>query len=143
MALRDYTPPRTVIRDRGSPLMEVRGLNLDDISVLLARYTDDVRQMYELLKGSDQAQMVAVMASADFLPRVIVEVPSLAYSIIAAGADAGDEERAVIPKLSLAIQVESLTEIMRLTLEDLGGPNGVAALIRKMVRKQLPIRLAS
>lgn len=131
--LADFTPERVPVMHKGKPLMEVRGLNLEDISSLVARHMNDLRQLAGMYDEAKE-EIFSTMMRDGFMLRVVMEVPTVASTIIALAADAPDSTEQ-IRTLPLAIQLLAMSEITRLTLEDVGGPKGLTALIRTLMQK--------
>ena len=136
MDLRDFTPERVAVTHKGEALLHVRGLNLDDVSQLVQAHLADLRHLSDLWAGAREEIFATVMQDG-FLLRLIAEVPSVAGSVLALGSD-NPGQQALVLKLPLGFQVRAITEIMRMTLEDVGGPKGLVALIRGAMRKADP-----
>lgn len=125
MALADYTPARVKIEQGGKPLVTVRGLSLDDLSILVRAHKPTLDRLYG---AAEQGRMSAFGGEAFFL-ELIQAAPDVAYEVIALAAD--EPEYLVHGrKLPLGFQIKALQTIVQLTLEDVGGPLGLAALMR-------------
>lgn len=141
MPLRDFIAPRATITHKDEALLTVRGLNLSDLASLVQTHLDDLRYIASLYETAKD-EIFSTMLKDNFIVRLVAEVPSIAHTLIALGAD---EPNAVdvVKSLPLAIQMKALTEIARLTLEDVGGPKGFAALLTTLMGKELPSRGAA
>lgn len=132
MELRDFEPERVAVRHKGEVLLTVRGLNLSDISELVKLHLADLRHLSNLWQDAREEIFATVMQDG-FLVRLVSEVPSVAASMLALGSDHPGEDD-LVAKLPLGFQIAAIKEILRMTLEDVGGPKGVAALIGGLVR---------
>lgn len=133
MALADFTPERVEVKYKGKALATVRGLNLEDLSVLIRSHLGDLQRLWELLE--DDKQNVFQRLSADgFLLKLIGDAPVLGSKIIAIASDEPEaaEQAKLLP---LPLQVMFLQHIVRLTFEDIGGPKAFVALIKDMIGK--------
>lgn len=131
---RGYRPEQVEIKVRGEALGSFRGLNATDLMVLvrdnLMPMRDAIRamspngQVDRILHGQTYADLALAAMSAD---------PHLICRIIAMCADEEDldEAQALVEKYSFSAQMLILSEIVRLTLEDAGGPLGLLTLIAK------------
>lgn len=137
MALADFTPERAKIVYRGKVLAEVRGLCLEDVSVLIRSHLDDIQRLYALVQDGGNADVLSRMATDGFLLKLVTDAPTLAGTILALASDEPGSEDAA-RRLPLPVQLRVLGEVMRLTFEDVGGPKAFVALVMQMVRKQLP-----
>jgi len=127
----DFIPTtRDVLRD-GEPLMRVRGLNLSDISVLVNRYFSELKLLFSMLQDAPVQEIVPRLLSSDFLVRFVTEVPGFAAVLISMGCD-GLYSEAGCAKMPIGIQMRAIELICALTLEDAGGPNALAALLRNL-----------
>lgn len=130
MALSDFSPESVEVRV-GKATVRVRGFTLEDLSILLRLHIEDLAKILQLIQlaksvvGADADQ--AVMTEA--VVRLVVEAPGMAANIIAIAAD---EDRAVdlAARLPMAVQIRLLSEIGRMTFEDLGGPGNFWAVLQ-------------
>jgi hypothetical protein len=142
MSLADYTPERVTISLRNKPLMEVRGLSLEDVSVLIRQHLPDLEKLYDLAQAGGQVAPVLRRFSEDgFLLKTVTEVPNLAARVISLAADEpGSDHLAKL--LPIATQIMALQAIVRLTFEDIGGPKGFLVLLENVTGRPLPAMLA-
>lgn len=132
MALADYVPERTEITHKGRSLVSVRGLCLDDISILIRSHFQVIRQVYDITERGE----IGEFGGDAFFIELMTVAPDLLFNVIALAADEA-EYGAEARKLPVGVQINALKEIVRLTFEDIGGPLAFGALVQKMV-KQLP-----
>ena len=133
MAIRAFEPERVTISYKDKPLMEVRGLNLVDITVLMKKMLPYIRQTMALI--DDEEAALAAMADPNFLMRIASEVPEIAFAVVELAAEVtSDEEKATLRKIPVGPLVDALTETVRMTVEDIGGPNVLAATVMQMIR---------
>lgn len=130
MALADYAPERVDITYRGKALASVRGLNLEDVTVLMRQHLDELRQVYSLV-GANSGKLLPGDTEATIL-KLISDTPALAAKIIAIASDEPDQIEAA-RRLSMPLQMKILLEVARLTFEDIGGPLVFAGMMNTMV----------
>lgn len=137
MALADFTPERVQVNYKGKALVSVRGLSLEDISILVRAHLDDLQRLFKLASEAGD-DLFSRLNQDGFLVRLVTQAPLLASTTLALAADEpGGAEAAA--RLPMPLQVKTLGEIMRLTFEDVGGPKAFVALIAKMIgQPQLP-----
>lgn len=134
MALADYTPQRTAIMQGDKPLFMVRGLSLDDVSVLVRSHLDALNLLATMAEETNTH-----FGSVAFFTQAVTTAPNVVFDAIALAADepsyASDAR-----KLPVGLQIKALQEISRLTLEDIGGPKALVALVRSLLnQKSLPL----
>jgi len=127
MPLASYTPPRKDI-PAGSTVISVRGLNLNDVALLMAAHGADLFAAYAAFeKMMDEATIDGQLISRVVIETVI-KAPQLAADIIKLGADEPDSGDAALT-LPFPVQVAALSTIMNMTFEAGGGlGNFLAAL---------------
>jgi hypothetical protein len=132
MALADYQPEREQIFHKQSLLVSVRGLCLEDLSVLVRGNLAELQQLYAAIKQPDQYQIDDLL-----IMKLINQAPLMAAKIIALAADepAGEEAAS---RLTVPLQVNILSAIARLTFEDIGGPKAFVAMVGQLVGNSLP-----
>lgn len=131
MGLSDYTPHRVTIEHRGAPLLAVRGLGFDDVSVLFRAHLDSIQVMVSGFKNANG------LGTDLFFMELITTAPDVAFDVIALAADEPDYA-AQARKLPVGLQIKILQEILTLTLEDIGGPKAFVALVSSVGQKLLP-----
>lgn len=136
MALADFVPTKVEIEHNGKPLVSVRGLCLDDISILVRAHLITLNKIVEQAKEGAQGGVFGI--NDLFMLEMMSKAPDVVWDIIALAADEpeyGDNAR----KMPASLQVKILTEVMRLTMEDIGGPKALVALIARMVGQAQPL----
>jgi hypothetical protein len=118
MALADYQPERVDIPFKGGSF-QVKGLSLDDVSVLMKHHLTDMDELLELY-SRNVSQDIAVAATAQYAVTLVREAPALVANVLALAAeepDSVDNAR----RLPIPTQIEALKVIGRLTFEEAGG----------------------
>jgi hypothetical protein len=125
--LADFKPEWRELTFRGGSF-QVRGLSLEDISVMVRHHLEDFKTMYETFA---QAAEVSVDRTETMLS-FVRDMPDLAAHLIAAAAG---EETAVemARKLPFPVQVAAITAIMELTFDDIGGPKNFGPALLKLL----------
>lgn len=118
MALADYEPERVVIEQKGKPLISVRGLNFNDTSVLIRNNLDDLRT---ILSAYRDRKSLPDFDINGMVVRLLTDMPLLAAKMIALASDEPNSEAAAL-RLPMPLQIDIISEIARLTFEDVGGP---------------------
>lgn len=131
MSLADYTPERVTIEHKGQALVSVRGLCLDDVGILVRAHLHVLNSLADLSKRGD----IAMFGGDKFILDVVTLAPNVAFDIIALAADE-PEYTAQARKLPVGLQVKILQEVLRLTLEDVGGPLALMTLLQGLAREQ-------
>jgi hypothetical protein len=139
MSLADFTPERQTINYRNKPLMQVRGLSLDDVSVLLRQHLPELEKLYEVA-GVANGGVFARASQDAFMLKIITDLPDLAAKLISMAADepAASKNAKLLP---IPTQIVALQAIIRLTFEDIGGPKGFVALLENVMGRPLPTTL--
>lgn len=132
MSLADYQPEREQIFHKGSLLVSVRGLSLDDLSVLVRGNLAELQQIYAALKQPDQFSIDELM-----IMQLINQTPLLAAKIISLAADEPAALEAA-SRLTVPLQMTILIAVARLTFEDVGGPKAFVAMVGQLVGNPLP-----
>jgi hypothetical protein len=130
MALTDFSPESVEV-PVGKTTVCVRGFTLEDLSLLLRLHLEDVSKIIQLIQlakgvaaeGADESVMTEAIV------RLIVDAPGVASNIIAIAADE-DRSADLALRLPLAVQIRLLSEIGRMTFEDMGGPGNFLAVFR-------------
>lgn len=133
MPLSDFTPERVKVEYKGRLLASVRGLCLDDLSLLVRGHLDTLRHLYRRSQG--EGDMFTRLNQDGFLLRLLTEAPGIAVEVISLASDEPDST-AQVRMLPIPLQVKLLQTIIRLTFEDVGGPKAFVALIGSMIGEQ-------
>lgn len=133
MGLADFEPFRQNVKYRGEIVLSVRGLSLDDVSILVRGHMDDINRLVDLAREKGD------FGTVSFLTDALVTAPKVLFDMIALAADEptySEDSR----KLPVGLQIKILQDVLMLTLEDIGGPKALVALVQKIVgdRKLLP-----
>jgi hypothetical protein len=131
MSVRAFEPERIAISYRGKPLMRVRGLNLVDCSVLVNRYYGELKQLFSMVQDANRQEMLAVMVSSDFIMRVAATMPDFVGVFVSMACD-GELDEATCAKLPIGVLIEAVNALIKLTVEDAGGPKELAALVKRL-----------
>lgn len=149
MALKDVKIPKVEVAVAADSSFAVRGLSTSDIEHLVRQHGGELRKLFdEFVNGGGKSTELTELTP--ILKQLITRVPTLVVSVIALAADADDEDRAMIPKLSISTQITALTAIAGLTLsvegdlkkametaiKALGGVNGGLGEILKGLANQ-------
>lgn len=133
MSLSDFRPERRLIKFKTGSF-EVKGLGLDDLSVLIHDHLVDLDKLMGVYSDNDEVGSAALVSFAISLTR---EAPALVALVIALGA--GD--RSLVDRardLPLAIQIGAIRAIGELTFEELGGVKKVGESLREFLVKVAP-----
>lgn len=119
MALADFTPDTRPILRKGATLFTVRGLNVEDITVLIEQNLADIEKAFTLYLAAKK-DIFSTKGMDKFLMLLIQKFPGLVAEVISRSSDepgTADNAR----KLPFAIQATALTEIVNLTFEEVGA----------------------
>jgi len=126
MALKNYTIPRLpVVLAEGNEI-QVRGLNLDDVSFLAQVHRDDVDRIIATFRSDvpsldPEAVETAVRERGNAMIAALLQhFPIVAGNVIAVASDE-PEQWDVAQKLPVPVQVDALMKIARLTFNDFDG----------------------
>ena len=130
MSWADYQPPTAEVPLGGGATGMVRGLNVDDLSVLITNHLEPISKAVALYAQSKKdvytkASLHAfVISTASEFPGLISEVISLA----------ADEPSLKGRKIAMGVQIAALNEIIRLTLEELGGLGNLSLVVANLAK---------
>jgi len=99
--------------------LDIRGLNLPDISALVDAHADTVSGLFDKFTGRD-AQSFGTADAATLARELIVTFPAVCAHIVALAADAIDEFD-TIKTLPIDVQVTALEKIANRTFAMQGG----------------------
>lgn len=124
MALTDFVLPTEEVSLPGGSFA-VRGLSLEDITVLLAKHGPVMEQFFKKYSASPEESSPMEIGMS-----LVGQAPALVAQLISLAADA-PEKADMIRKFPLAIQQDALEKIAKLTFDASGGPGKfVEAVIR-------------
>lgn len=130
MSWTDYTSPTAEIPLGQGKTGTVRGLNVDDIAILLTNHLEPISKAVALYAASKKDVFSTknlhsfVIATASEFPTLIAEVISLA----------ADEPSLKDKKIAMGVQIAALNEIIRLTLEELGGLGNLSLVVANLAK---------
>lgn len=119
MALKDIQIPKVDVQVTPDSKFAVRALNLSDIEHLVREHGESMRQLFNDFVGGNSADLKLT----DLMPvfkQVIGKAPALVVDLIALAADADAEDRAVLVRLGLTVQINALVQIATITLSTEG-----------------------
>ena len=118
MGLADYQPARQKVEFKGGSV-SVRGLSLDDVTVLLKHHLADLDNLMEIYQRDVKDEM-AIAAAVQYGVSLAREAPGLVAHVIALACDEPEkvDQARMMP---LPVQVELLKAIGTLTFEEVGG----------------------
>jgi hypothetical protein len=139
MGLTSYRAPTTNIPLGKDNSFTVRGLGLDDFSVLIANHLSAITQAteaYELFQRSSGK----IASMQGFFMILLKEYPGLMSEVISIAADEPDAKNIRLP---MAIQTSALSEIGRLTLTDAGGLGNLLAMLATLLKGVGAVKMAA
>lgn len=123
------------VRSKGGDIkLELRGLNLTDLTALFKTHLPDLGNLAMLLDQNGGASMTeqGLLTTATGL---VSEAPGLVSNLIARSADDPDWVVSAA-KLPLMKQIEAVTIIARLTFDEVGGVKKTVAALKEMVQAE-------
>lgn len=119
MSLADFSINKVKVDFRGGSL-ELRGLALEDISVLVRHYLPELNALFDMY-DTPETRDTAISQSGAFAIKIIKEAPELVAQLIVLAADEPQEHIDIARRLPLPIQVECVRAVIDLTFEEAGG----------------------
>jgi hypothetical protein len=138
MALSDFQVARKPVLFRGEPLIEVRGLALNDISFLIRDHLDQLNALFDMYDKPETRES-ALVESAQFAITLIKQAPDLVAQMIVLAADEQQSMLDVARKLPLPTQVEAVRAIIELTFEEAGGAKKFIDSLMSLVSGVMPM----
>lgn len=133
MSWADYQPPTAEVPLGGGKTGTVRGLNVDDLSTLLSSQLDPVAEAVALYAASKKDVYTTANLHA-FVISCAKQFPSLVSEVISLAAD---EPSLREKKIGIGVQIAALNEIVRLTLEELGGLGNLSLVVANLAKGAL------
>ena len=130
MSWTDYKAPTAEIPLGNGKTGEVRGLNADDLAVLITNHLEPISKAVKLYADSrkdvftNKTMQQFIIQSASSFPQLVSEVISIA----------ADEPTLKSKKIALGVQVAALNEIVRLTLEEVGGLGNLSLVLASLAK---------
>lgn len=130
MAIADFTPVTEAISFKDKPLMTVRGLSVEDISNIVAAHLDDIERLVELQEGAS-SELFSRISQQGFSLKLLQQAPQVVATAIALAA--GEPEAFdKVKSFPTGLTLKCIEAVIRLTLEDIGGPKGLSVLLRTL-----------
>ena len=135
MSWADYQTPVIQIEtgEAGGKTRPVRGLGLDDISLLVVNHLDDMMEITTLYIQS-QKDVAAVTNFTDMIVLASKNFPKFVSEVISIVTDTPELRD---KKLGVALQMKILSAALKLTIEDAGGMGNLSATLQDAVRAAL------
>lgn len=132
--LSEYQTPRIdVPLDTSGTVVSVRGLNLDDLALLLQDHLEPISKAMEMYQRSKN-DIFSNSNFQGFVLGILKDFPGLVSEVISIAAD---EPEARKVKLPLGFQTSAISAVMKLTLEEAGGLGNLFASLAALARGAL------
>lgn len=149
MALKTYSVPRKMVEDGyGSELADVRGLNFQDLNILIQKNFENLDRLmtvwdhYQEIAGKDTTGAEESMANmAAFFTDIAMTAPAIVVDVIALGADVDMEDQEAfesIQKWPMHAQARAVAMIYQLSIIDFGGPVKLLGVATRLLRDHAP-----
>jgi len=130
MTWTDYKVPTVMIDTGDGQQRPVRGLSLDDMSLLIVNNLDTMMEITTLYIQS-QKDVLAVTNMTDLVMVAVRSFPDFVSEVISTVTDT-PELRNV--KLPAGLQIKIIQATLKLTIEDAGGLGNLSAILQDAVR---------
>ena len=133
MSLSNYKAPRENIDLKGGSF-SVRGLSLQDVSMLVQHHLPDIEAVFDLFGHLDTAtpdEMRPVVTA------MVAQAPGFAANVIALASDE-PEQAQTAATLPAPVQIDALMKIGNLTFSDVGGPKNAMETIVALLANAKP-----
>lgn len=127
MAIADFVVPSEEITLPGGVKFAVRGLSLEDVTLLLSSHGPAMEDFFRRYSGDVQANAMQVGMS------LVAQAPALVAHIIAIAADE-PEMADRVRKFPLTMQQATLEKIAKLTFDASGGPGKFIEAVIRLVK---------
>lgn len=130
MSWTDYEAPSVEIPLGNDKTGKVRGLNVDDLAILITNHLQPISEALALYSASRKDIYSSrnlhsfVISTASQFPVLISEVISLA----------ADEPSLRGKKLAMGVQVAALDAILKLTLDEVGGLGNLSLVLANLAK---------
>lgn len=129
MAIADFVLPTMEVQTPdGKTIFAVRGLSLDDVAALVAVHGPVMETFFTKYQGIDVADADSMAIGMELLGKA----PALVANVIAVAADEPKLWTKVL-KMPVAIQMDALQKIGKLSFDASGGPGNFFGLVKQMV----------
>lgn len=134
---KDWRPEYVTINGKDDEALGTfRGLNFTDLMVLVRDNIVAIRISVRAMSPNGQIdRIIHGQSYADLAMSILSANPDLVCRMMAMCSDEDDLDFAadVIRRFGFAVQMQILTEIIRMTLEDAGGPLGLLTMLGRAV----------
>lgn len=130
MTWTDYKVPTVMIDTGDGQQRPVRGLSLDDMSMLIVNHLDTMMEITTLYIQS-QKDVLAVTNMTDLVMVAVRSFPDFVSEVISTVTDT-PELRTV--KLPAGLQIKIIQATLKLTIEDVGGLGNLSATLQDAVK---------
>lgn len=130
MSWTDYRAPTAEIPLGNGATGEVRGLNADDLAILVANHLEPISKATALYAAQKRDQFSTANLHA-FVIQTASSFPGLVSEVISLAAD---EPSLKGRKIALGVQIAALNEIVRLTLEEAGGLGNLSLVLGNLAK---------
>ena len=141
-SIADYKPPQSVITIKGSKDFIVHGLALDDIAQLVTMNAEDIVLAVQYWQQAKTTPRFESSNAGAFIIHAAKSFPMLMAQVISTASD-GDGTPEQCRHLPAGVQMAALTEIARLTVEDMGGLKNSLAVMKEMAMEMLQVQSLS
>lgn len=140
MGLLNYAPARTEIPLGAGNSMKVRGINTQDVQILVHGYKAELIELVGLYSAiGDDVFGNSNLQNAVFA--MVTNMPNLVADIIVLTSDEpGSYEQA--RTLPFPVSVDAMSTIIDLTFRDTGGPGNFLATLQSILLRLLPAAVA-
>lgn len=135
MSWTDYKTPVIMI-PTGEPngiTRPVRGLGLEDLSLLVVNHLDSMMEITTLYIQS-QKDLAAVTNMTDMIVLASKQFPNFVSEVISIVTDTPELRD---KKLGVGLQIKILSSALKLTIEDAGGMGNLSAMLQDAVKAAL------
>lgn len=133
MSWADYQPPTATVPLGGDATGQVRGLNVDDLSILITNHLPAISKALALYAASKKDVYSTANLQA-FIIQTVSQFPGLVSEVISLAAD---EASLKGKKIALGVQIAAMNEIAKLTLEELGGLGNLSLVLANLAKGAL------
>lgn len=136
MSLADYQPIREEVKSRkGGFSVTVRGLSIDDFTMLFNKHLNDINKLFDL--HGKALTMDKFSETMQIATRLVSEAPDVAARVIALACDEPDQmEKA--RKLVVPLQIEVIKKVLQLTFDEAGGIRNFLTGLRQIASAVIP-----
>lgn len=127
MAIKDFLLPTEEVAFPNGGSFTVRGLSIQDITLLLAQHGPAMETFFDQYNGQKEKSAMEMGMS------VVGKAPALVAQIIASAADEADMVDKVM-RFPLTMQQDALEKIARLTFDASGGPGKFIEAVMALVQ---------